>query len=47
MKNEIIRKPMMQGKVEVNLLKSGHCYLQQVTTRYRQFSFKNIKVFFL
>ena len=38
---------MIQGKVEVNLLKSGRCYLQQATTRYRQFSFKNIKVFFL
>ena len=40
MKYEIIRKSMVLEGVEVNLLESGHCYLQRVTTRYRQFFLK-------
>ena len=35
---------MVLERVEVNLLESGHCYLQRVTTRYRQFSLKKILI---
>ena len=44
MEYEIIRKSMILERVEVNLLESGHCYLQRVTTRYRQFSLKKILI---
>ena len=31
---------MVLESVEINLVKSAHCYLQRVTTRYRQFFLK-------
>ena len=46
MKCEIIRKPIVLERVEVNLLKSSHCYLQRVTTRYRHFFKKDINIHF-
>ena len=46
MKFEIIRKPIVLERVEVNLLKSSHCYLQRVTTRYRHFFKKDININF-
>ena len=43
---ETIRKPMVQERVEVNLLKYAHCYLKRVTTRYLQYFQNNINTYF-
>ena len=37
---------MVLERVESNLFKSSHCYLQRVTTRYCQFLLKNINLYF-
>ena len=46
MKYEIIRKPMVLERVEVNLLKSEYCYLQRLPRVTVIFFKKNIDIHF-